>query len=36
MPLPHHRLEEDEEVQVGAGEVNFLQHVAEFVSLDAA
>ena len=35
MPLFQHRLEEDQKVEVGSGEINFIQHIAEIISLDS-
>jgi hypothetical protein len=32
----HHGLEEHQKVQVRAGEINFVQHVAEIISLASA
>ena len=36
MTFVHHRLEKDEEVQVGAREINFVQHIGEIISLDSS
>ena len=35
VPLFQHRLEQDEEVEVGSGEINLIQHIAEIISLDS-
>ena len=34
--LLQHDLEQDEQVEVGSGEINFIQHIAEIISLDSA
>jgi deoxyribose-phosphate aldolase len=36
MTLLQHDLEQHEEVEVGAREINFVRHVAEILSLDSA
>jgi ketosteroid isomerase-like protein len=36
MAFLQHNLEEDEEVEIGAREVDFIQHIAEIISLDSA
>jgi ketosteroid isomerase-like protein len=35
MALPEHCLEQHQEIQVGAGKINFIQHMAEIISLDS-
>ena len=36
MPLVQDHLEQHQQVQVGAGEINLIQHIAEIISLDSA
>jgi ketosteroid isomerase-like protein len=36
MAFLQHGLEEDQQVEIGAGEIDFIQHIAEIISLDSS
>jgi hypothetical protein len=35
MALVHDRLEQHQQVEIGSGKINFIQHICEIVSLDS-